>query len=94
MQFTIIDFFIGFFLMNAMSHLLCGLFGTRFLSAFGFSNTGNIAYAFLNIAIALVLFHIQYGIQQLTNHGVLIGALTMLLIYLITGRFFYKLFKN
>lgn len=94
MEFTLIDFFIGFFLMNAMPHLLFGLLKIRFLSAFGFSPKGNIAYAFLNVAIALLLFHIRYGIQELMNQGIVIGAGAMLLIYLLSGRFFYKLFQQ
>jgi hypothetical protein len=80
--------------MNAMPHLLFGLLNVRFISALGFSPQGNIAYAFLNVAIALILFHMQYGIEKLMNDGVVVGALTMLLIYLITGRFFYKLFQK
>lgn len=94
MEFTLIDFLIGFFLMNAMPHNLFGLLKIRFFSAFGFSSQGNVAYGLLNIAIALVLFHIRYGIQALMNHGIVIGAGTMLLIYLVSGRFFYNLFQE
>ena len=94
MEFTLIDFLIGFFLMNAMPHILFGLLKIRFLSAFGFSPQGNIGYGLLNIAVTLVLFHIQYGIQELVNHGIVIGAGTMLLIYLVSGRFFYNLFQE
>jgi len=94
MEFTLIDFFIGFFLMNAMPHLLFGLLKIRFLGAFGFSPLGNVAYAFLNVAIALVLFHIQYGIRELMNYGFVVGTVTMLLIYLVSGRFFYNLFQQ
>ena len=92
MQLTLIDFLIGFFLMNAMPHLLCGLWGIRFLSAFGFSPAGNLGYAVLNVVIAVTLFHVQYGIGQLATHGIFIGAAAMLFIYLVTGRYFYTLF--
>ena len=94
MQITLIDFFIGFFLMNAMPHMLFGLFEIRFLSLFGYSSRGNLAYAFLNVAVALLLFHMQYGIQELLSQGILIDALTVFLLYLVTGRFFYKRFQN
>ena len=94
MNFTLIDFLIGFFLMNAMPHMLFGLIGVRFISLFGFSAKGNIAYAFFNVTVALILFHIQYGLQEIFSNGIVIGALTLLLIYLITGRFFYNLFMN
>lgn len=94
MQFTLIDFFIGFFLMNAMPHLLFGLLKIRFISAFGFGSTGNVVYAFLNVVAALVLFHIQYEIQDLMNHGIMIGGGTILFIYFVSGRFFYNLFQQ
>lgn len=94
MAFTLIDFLIGFFLMNAMPHNLFGLLKIRFLSLFGFSSMGNLGYGLLNIVVALLLFHIQYGLQTVFNHGIILGAVAMLLIYLATGRFFYNLFQN
>ena len=81
MEFTFIDFLIGFFLMNAMPHILFGLLKIRFFSAFGFSPPGNMGYGLLNITVAFVLFHIHYGLETLMNHGIVVGAGTMLLIY-------------
>ncbi len=94
MELTFIDFLIGFFLMNAMPHNLFGLLKIRFFSAFGFSPMGNLAYGLLNIIIAFTLFHIQYGIKTVLNHGIVMGACTLLLIYLVSGRFFYNLFQE
>jgi hypothetical protein len=93
-EFSLIDFFIGFFLMNAMPHLLFGLLKVRFFSAFGFSASGNLAYAFVNVVTALILFHAHYGVQALATHGIVIGAMAMLFIYLVSGRFFYDLFQK
>lgn len=93
MELTVVDFLIGFFLMNAMPHTLFGLLKIRFFSAFGFSPQGNLGYGLLNVVLALVLFHFQYGIETLLSHGIVIGAGTMLLIYLVSGRFFYNLFQ-
>jgi hypothetical protein len=81
MELTLIDFLIGFLLMNAMPHILFGLLRIRFFSAFGFSPQGNLGYGLLNIAFVLFLFHIRYGIEVLMNHGIVVGAGTMLLIY-------------
>ena len=92
MNLTLIDFLIGFFLMNAMPHLLCGLWNIRFFNPFGFSAQGNLAYAAINVIVALVLYHVEYGIGTLMGNGIMIGALAMLLIYTLTGRFFYNLF--
>ncbi len=94
MQFTFINFLIGFFLMNAMPHMLFGLLKIRFFSLFGFSPAGNLGYALLNVVVALVLFHFQFGIQMLFNHGIILGVLSMILIYLLTGRYFYNLFQK
>jgi hypothetical protein len=94
MEFSFVDFLIGFTLMNAMPHLLFGLLKIRFFSVFGFSPQGNIAYAFLNIAIALTLFQIQYGLTTLAQHGVVVGAVAMWFIYLVSGKFFYNLFQK
>ncbi len=94
MNFTLIDFLIGFFLMNAMPHLIFGLTKQRFLSLFGFSSSGNLAYAFLNVVIALVLFHSQHGLQELMNHGIVVGAIIMFLLHLVLNKFFYNLFQQ
>lgn len=94
MTFTLVDFLIGFFLMNAMPHLVFGQTRTRFLSAFGYSPAGNVAYAFLNITVALVLFHVQYGLAELTKAGWMMGALALFVIYVVTGRYFYQMFQQ
>ena len=43
----LIDFIIGFALMNAMPHMLVGYGNIRFLGLFGYGNLPNIAYAAL-----------------------------------------------
>lgn len=94
MTFTILDFLMGFFLMNAMPHLLFGLIDLRFLSLFGFSARGNLLYALLNILAALGLYHIQYDISSLSEDGLMVGGLAVLFIYALTGRFFISLFQE
>ncbi len=93
MQLNILDFLTGFFLMNAMPHLIFGIIRLRFLSLFGFSAIGNLLYAVVNVAIAGAIYHYQYDIMSIKQDGILLGALAMLVIYLITGRFFVGLFQ-
>ncbi len=93
MQFHISDFFIGWFLMNAMPHLLVAQTEVRFLSLFGYSIKANYGYAVFNLFVALILFQIQYGLNNLFNHGLFLGALFILVAYIFSGRYFYKLFK-
>lgn len=91
MTFSLADFFIGFFLMNAMPHLLFGLYRIRFISLFGLSPMGNLAYALFNIGAALTLFHINYGLSTLSQFGLILGAGFVWVMYVITGNFFYNL---
>lgn len=94
MTFTWIDFLIGFFLMNAMPHWIMGVTKTRFLSAFGFTAQANIAYSFLNVAMAFLLFSWRYGAAEMVNNGVFVGAAAIMVIYYLTGHLFVKLFKE
>ncbi len=93
-QFNSIDFLIGFFLMNAMPHMLFGLIRLRFLSLFGFSSGGNLLYALVNLGAAGGLYHYQYGINAILRDGIALGAMAILLIYLITGRFLVIFFQD
>ena len=90
MEFTAYDFLIGFFLMNAMPHMLFGLYRIRFLSLFGFSAPANLGYALVNAAASLALFAAGGGQAQAA--GVLVGAGAVLVAYLVTGKFFYRKF--
>ncbi len=91
---NIIDFLIGLTLMNAMPHFILGVWKGRMFSAFGFGETKNILYGVLNFAISLGLFVSRYGIEQLFKNGIYAGALVLLLIYFLTGRFWYFLFHQ
>ncbi|MEM7801559.1 MAG: hypothetical protein AAF633_20355 [Chloroflexota bacterium] len=94
MTFTLTDFFIGFFLMNAMPHLIFGLFRIRMLSLFGFSPQANLAYFLVNLTVASGLFQFKYGLQSISGQGVILGACTILFIYVLTGLYFYILFRQ
>lgn len=91
---TLIDFLIGVMVMNSMPHIVVGLMDIRFLSAFGYSPRANIAYGLLCLTISIILFHFKYGIRHLPDHGILTGAISLVLVYLVTGRFLYKLFHK
>jgi hypothetical protein len=87
-----IDLIIGATLMNAMPHLVLGIWHGRMFSAFGFGNKANIAYGFLCLVISVSLFIYQYGVYKIFDNGIYTGALLILLIYFVTGQFWYKLF--
>lgn len=90
----IVDFIIGATLMNAMPHFVLGTWNARILSAFGFGNKQNKAYSLLNLVVSLTLFGYKYGIESLFNHGIYVGGLTILVIYIVTGHFWRNLFEK
>lgn len=88
------DFVIGATLMNAMPHFVLGIWKGRMFSAFGFGDAQNIAYGVLNFVVSLGLFLFKYGIAGLAQNGIYAGALTLLVIYFVTGRFWYVRFSQ
>jgi hypothetical protein len=91
---TFIDFLIGMTLMNAMPHFVLGTWKARIISAFGFGNTKNILYGILNFLISIGLFLHKYGVEQLTENGIYAGALAILIIYFLTGWYWYLIFHK
>ncbi len=90
----LIDFLIGFTLMNAMPHFVLGVWGGRMFSAFGFGNNQNIAYGLLNFLISISLFLFRHGIEGLWENGLFAGAGLVLVIYFLTGHFWRNLFQK
>ncbi len=91
---TVIDFCVGAALMNAMPHLVLGIWKGRMFSAFGFGNWQNKAYGMLCMCIALLLYNYKYGLAHLCNDGIFTGALSIGVIYILTGHFWYKRFNK
>lgn len=91
---TLIDFLIGFFLMNAMPHFVLGTWQARMFSGFGFGHLPNKLYGLLNALISLSLFVFTYGIAGFQTHGIYLGAVAMLMIYFASGWFWFKLFNK
>ena len=90
----IIDFIIGLTLMNAMPHFILGIWKGRMLSAFGFGDIKNILYGILNFAVSIGLFLYRHGTEALFKNGIYAGALLLLLIYFLTGQFWYFIFHK
>lgn len=91
---TIIDFVIGLTLMNAMPHWVLGIWKGRMLSGFGVGDTKNILYGLLNFGISISLYGYQYGLSSIAENGIFAGALFVLIMYFLTGKFFYQFFKK
>ena len=91
---TIVDFLIGLTLMNAMPHFVLGVWRGRMLSAFGFGDIKNILYGILNFTISVGLFLYKYGLEKLQENGIFAGALVLLVIYFLTGQYWYSTFHK
>jgi hypothetical protein len=90
----IIDFLIGATLMNAMPHLVLGIWKARMFSAFGFGDKQNIAYGLLCFIISIGLLIYKYGADKILGSGIYASTLAILVIYILTGQFWYKLFNK
>ena len=90
----LVDCVIGATLMNAMPQFVLGVWKGRMFSAFGFGDAQNIVYGVLNFVISLGLFLFKYGLAGLAHNGIYGGALTLLVIYFLTGRFWYARFQQ
>lgn len=91
---NLIDLLIGLTLMNAMPHLVLGIWKGRMFSAFGIGDTKNIVYGVLQFAVSLGLFLAKYGLAGLFANGMYLGAVCILSIYVLTGRFWYRFFQK
>ena len=91
---TLIDFLIGVTLMNAMPHFVLGVWKGRMFSGLGFGNQQNILYGLMNFIISVGLFIFRYGAGELLENGIYLGALSVLLVYFLTGKFWYSLFNK
>ena len=93
LPFSIPDVLIGFFLMNAMPHLIFATMQVNFISPCGSTTGGQLTWSAINVLLALTVFHFQYGFGTLLQNGVVIGALLVLGAFAVTGRFFYNVFN-
>lgn len=91
---SFIDFIIGLTLMNAMPHFVLSVYRGRMLSLFGYTPRANLIYAVFNVLVAAGLFLYKYGTAQFWENGILVGACFTLLMYFLTGRFFYRTFHE
>lgn len=91
---TIVDFLIGMTLMNSMPHFVLGTWKGRMFSAFGFGDAKNILYGLLNFFVSISLYVYKYGADQLASNGLYTGALTILVIYFLTGWYWYSIFHK
>jgi hypothetical protein len=89
-----IEFLIGGLIANGLVHFIVGITKVKFLGMFGYSPKGNVAYGLLQFvgAIGLILCH--YSFQELLSNGLLIGALSVFVAFLIFGPFLVRFYSK
>jgi len=94
MKLNLLDFLIGLLLMNAMPHMIFGLIRLRFFKSFWILFAGKSPVCPAQPAHwPGGVYHYQYDIRSLQQDGIMLGALAVLLLYLITGRFLAGFFQ-
>jgi len=94
MENPIIDFFIGLTVANSIPHFLVGAAGIRFLGMFGYGDKANMAYSLLSILVSLLLFHINYGLGNLFEKPMYLGALAVAVSYVFGSHILIRLFAS
>ncbi len=90
----IIDLLIGITLMNAMPHYVLGVWKAKMLSGFGTGNTKNIIWGLVNFVASVSLFIYQYGIKGLVENQIYLGALIVLVTFLLTSWFWRSYYSE
>ncbi|SHH80293.1 hypothetical protein [Cognatishimia maritima] len=91
---SLLEFVSGFLIMNSMAHLIIGLTGARFLSLFGYSATANIAYSIGCMVAGLAILFVRQDPSAVVSNGLVLGCVSLWVIFLLTGRFFFAIFAN
>jgi len=79
----LIDFLIGLFAVNALPHFLFGRLNLGVLSLFGYSAKANLCYSAFCLVLSLGLFAYQHGYSTMSDHMMLMGALFVVVSYLV-----------
>lgn len=78
-----IDFLIGVFAANALPHFVLGCVDAQVLGLFGYGARQNRLYGYFCAAVALLLFHVRYGLSTLLAQPMLLGVLFVVFSYFL-----------
>ena len=81
-------------LVNCLPHFVLGIWGGRMLSGLGFGNRGNIIYGIFNFIVSIGLYVYQYGLANIFQNGIYLGALFVIISYFIVGKTCYNYFHK
>jgi len=82
---VLVDFFIGFTLVNGLPHFVLGTWKANMLSGFGFGHPQNKLYGILNLVVSVSLYLYSYGMENLMANGIYLGGLVVVVIYILTS---------
>lgn len=90
MNFSFVDFTVGFLMMASMSHIVMSRADISFPSAFGYNSKANLIHGLLAASIAFGIYFFSYGFNAIINNGLLLGAFDLLLAYALFGRILHN----
>ncbi len=90
----LIDFLIGFGVVNTLPHYLFARMKIGVLSLFGFSPLGNYCYSAFCLVMSLGLFAYKYGFRVIGDHMMLVGVLWVVFAYLVLWDFMYRYLRK
>jgi len=93
MEFSIIDFMVGFLLVSSIVHIAMAKAKISFPSVFGRTAKANNIHGILLAFVAVDIYFFSYGFNTTINNGVLIGAVDFIICYVLFGGFLHRRFK-
>jgi len=90
MEFSILEFIIGFLFLGAVIHIVMAHTERQFPSIGGYGAKANIFHGLFIAFIALDLYAFKYGIQATINNSLLMGMTDTLILYAVFGGVLFR----
>jgi len=90
MEFSFVDFIVGFLMLGAMAHVVASRAEISFPSAFGYSAKANLIHGLLVAFIAVDIYFFSYGFAATIGNGMLMGMVDLIILYALFGRILHK----
>jgi len=90
MEFSLIDFIVGFLMVGAMVHVVTSCANVSFPSVFGYGPKANLYHGLLVAMIAVDIYFFSYGFNATIGNSMLMGAFDLIILYALFGRILHK----
>lgn len=90
MEFSFVDFIVGFLMVGAMAHVVASCAEISFPSAFGYSAKANLIHGLLAAFIAVDIYFFSYGFAATIGNSMLMGMFDLIILYALFGRMLHR----